>query len=53
MATLLWKIKCPSCGKEGWTNADTAYNKTHTSRKCECGREYMAQLNVIETKLVR
>jgi len=53
MAKLLWKIKCPKCGKESWTNADTAYNKIATTRKCECGEEYMTRLNVIDHKLIR
>ena len=52
--TVLWKIKCPACGKESWTNADTVYNETPTSRKCsECGKEYMTRLNVIDKKIVR
>ena len=51
---ILWKIKCPKCGKESWTNADTVYNKTSTTRKCsDCGEEFMTKLNVIDRKMVR
>lgn len=51
---ILWKIKCPKCGKESWTNADTVYNKTSTTRKCsDCGKEFMTKLNVIDRKMVR
>lgn len=51
---ILWKIKCPQCGRESWTNADTVYNKTPTARKCsDCGKEFTAQVNVIDKKIVR
>lgn len=52
--TVLWKIKCPKCGRESWTNADTVYNKIPTTRKCsDCKTEFMTKLNVIDKKIVR
>lgn len=46
-----WKIKCPKCKKEFWTNADTVYDKVPTMRICDCGEKFIAKYTVIDKKI--